>query len=223
MKTNIKTALSANIASILRIRIMKGVYKDGEHLNEVWIAKEFDISRGPVRDAIKILENEGFVFTPNNGRTVAVAFTHKDFLDYHEIRFFLESSALESVIKKGEHEKDYQSWISEMGKYVSAMNRSTDQYSEDTFNNSDYGFHKRLMERSGNRMAIKVWDSLSGIRHGIMVVNKHYLSEQNIPDMLYEPHQKMFEGLKEMDAEKAVKFCRIHMDNSIKIYENAYE
>ena len=219
----VKTVLSSKIASILRIKIMKGIYKDGEHLNEVWIAKEHDLSRGPVREAINILENEGFVRTPNNGRTVAVAFTHKDFLDYHEIRFFLEAEAIKSIIQNASEEKDYASWIDVMEKLVVSMEKNTGKYQEETFNNSDYVFHKRLMERSNNRMALKVWDSLSGIRDAIMVVNKDYLVGHDITGMLFEPHRKIFEGLKELDKNKATKYCKLHMDNSIKIYENAYK
>lgn len=219
----LKSTLATKIAAMLRIKIIKGAYADEEHLNEVKIAAEYEVSRGPIREALKILENEGFAYTPSNGRTIAVAFTQKDFFDYHELRYFLEAEALTRIIQNADRDRHFTAWLEQIEKYVSVMERSLGEYSEEEFNQSDFLFHKEIMKKSDNRIARKVWDSFSGMRDAIMVVNKHYLAGKNVTDIIFEPHNDIFEGLKQRNQGKAVNSCRVHMDNSIKLYADAYK
>lgn len=219
----LKSTLATKIAAMLRIKIIKGAYADEEHLNEVKIATEYEVSRGPIREALKILENEGFAYTPSNGRTVAVAFTQKDFFDYHELRYFLEEEALARIIQNSDRDKHYVVWLDQIGKYVNMMEKSLGEYSEEEFNQSDFLFHKEIMRKSDNRIVRNVWDSYSGIRDAIMVVNKHYLAGKRVTDVIFEPHNGIFEGLQQRDVNKAIQSCRVHMDNSIKIYADAYK
>ncbi len=219
----LKSTLATKIAAMLRIKIIKGAYAHDEHLNEVKIAAEYEVSRGPIREALKILENEGFAYTPSNGRTVAVAFTQKDFFDYHELRYFLEAEALKRIIQNSDRDKHYTAWLDQIGRYVGIMEKSLGEYSEEEFNQSDFLFHKDIMKKSDNRIARNVWDSYSGIRDAIMVVNKHYLAGKSVTDIIFEPHLGIYEGLKQRDVEKAVQSCRVHMDNSIKLYADAYK
>jgi GntR family transcriptional regulator of gluconate operon len=219
----LKSTLATKIATMLRIKIIKGVYAADAHLNEVRIAAEYGVSRGPIREALKILENEGFAYTPSNGRTVAVAFTQKDFSDYHELRYFLEANALTRIIQNADSDRHYTAWLDQVGRYVSEMEKSLAEFSEEEFNQNDFLFHKDIMRKSDNRIARNVWDSYSGIRDAIMVVNKHYLAGKHVADIIFEPHYGIFEGLKQRDIDKAIHSCRVHMDNSIKIYADAYK
>ena len=219
----LKSTLATKIAAMLRIKIIKGAYADEEHLNEVKIAAEYEVSRGPIREALKILENEGFAYTPSNGRTVAVTFTQKDFFDYHELRYFLEAEALTRIIQNADKDKHYMRWLDKIGRYVNVMEKSLGEYSEEEFNQSDFLFHKDIMRKSDNRIVKNAWDSYSGIRDAIMVVNKHYLAGARVADIIFEPHYGIFEGLKDRDVDKAIQSCRVHMDNSIKIYADAYK
>ena len=219
----LKSTLATKIAAMLRIKIIKGAYAADEHLNEVKIAAEYEVSRGPIREALKILENEGLAYTPGNGRTVAVAFTQKDFFDYHELRYFLEADALTRIIQNAERDRHYAVWLDQVGRYVNIMEKSLGEYSEEEFNQSDFLFHKDIMRKSDNRIVRNVWDSYSGIRDAVMVVNKHYLAGKHVADVIFEPHCGIFEGLKQRDLDKAIQNCRVHMDNSIKLYADAYK
>lgn len=65
--------LREEVAIYLRKRILSGDIKPGEKINEVEISKELKISRGPVREALRQIEQEGLVlYSPNKGCTVNV-------------------------------------------------------------------------------------------------------------------------------------------------------
>ena len=55
------SSLTDEIVDIIRDRILKGEYKIGEKIKENQIATEFKVSRTPIREAFKQLENEGLI------------------------------------------------------------------------------------------------------------------------------------------------------------------
>lgn len=57
----INQTLPDKIAAVLSERIINGTYQPGERLTEAMLAKEFGVSHGPVRDALRSLENAGLV------------------------------------------------------------------------------------------------------------------------------------------------------------------
>ena len=68
---NTKRATSRSIVDRLREEIVLGKFSEGEPLRETPLAKRFDVSRGPIRDAILQLVSEGLVEDrPNRGARV---------------------------------------------------------------------------------------------------------------------------------------------------------
>ncbi len=80
-----------NLATdVLREAILTGRYKPGERLVEDRIARDFDISRIPVREALRALATEGLVeLRPRRGAVVAVL-SHAAACDLIEVRATLE-------------------------------------------------------------------------------------------------------------------------------------
>lgn len=64
-------SLPEQIAAQLSERIVSGVYAPGQRVMEQAVAEEFDVSRGPVREALRLLEKEGLVMIlPRRGAQV---------------------------------------------------------------------------------------------------------------------------------------------------------
>ena len=220
---NVKKPISEKIAAALRIKILKGEYADREHLNEVKIAEEYDVSRGPVRDAVKQLEKEGFAVTPRSGRTTAVSFSKKDFIDFHELRFYLEKEAIVSIIRQSRDDDGYEAWLKVLKVHLDAMEKGMNDLDENIFNLSDYRFHYNIMKKADNRIMMNVWESYNGVRDAIREVNSQYLSYEKKADVIFGSHLDMYNSLVIKDVEAAVKSVREHMENSVDIYEAAYK
>lgn len=84
---------SAAIAFRLGEDIVNGVLKASEKLNETALAERYNVSRGPVREALRRLaERRLVVFTPNAGARVA-AYSLEDMINLLTVREALESLA----------------------------------------------------------------------------------------------------------------------------------
>ncbi|MBQ1228673.1 MAG: GntR family transcriptional regulator, partial [Firmicutes bacterium] len=84
------SSLTDEIVDIIRDRILKGEYRIGEKIKENQIATEFKVSRTPIREAFKQLENEGLIdYIPNRG-CFAKGFTRQDIEDIYAVRKALE-------------------------------------------------------------------------------------------------------------------------------------
>ena len=83
--------LPDKIANYIRETIIVGKLKPGEKISEAKLAEELRISRTPIREAIRMLESEGFVsIIPRRG-TVVSDFTFEDLYEYFQIKACLEA------------------------------------------------------------------------------------------------------------------------------------
>ncbi len=90
--------LPDKIANFVREAIIVGKLKPGEKVSEANLAEELHISRTPIREAIRMLESEGFVsIIPRRG-TIVSEFSLEDLYEYFQIKACLEAFAAASVV-----------------------------------------------------------------------------------------------------------------------------
>jgi DNA-binding GntR family transcriptional regulator len=82
-------SLSEQIASKLAESIVQGVYEPGDRIHEVAVSDRFQVSRGPVREALRILEKEGLVQIQPRRGAVVTNLTIQEVQDVFEIRAML--------------------------------------------------------------------------------------------------------------------------------------
>jgi DNA-binding GntR family transcriptional regulator len=73
--------------------LVSGQFKGGEELNEVTLAAQFQVSRTPVREALRRLVAEGFVVNPRNRQATVVEMSRTDVVETYQVRQILEASA----------------------------------------------------------------------------------------------------------------------------------
>ena len=209
----LKESLSSKIANILRHEIYENKIKAGDHLNEVAIAAKFGISRGPLRDAILILENEGLVTTPSNGRTVVIGFSQKEINEYYGLRFFLESEAIKKILAQPE-DKLYREWISYLEKILEQTKKYLKENDEESFRDADYRFHLEIHKRADDTISMQVWKMLANISKTIMEMkSKKYLADDYSSELIstYSYHDKIFLSLKNRDLDMAIENLKMHL------------
>lgn len=155
-------SLAEVVENYIQDMIIRGIYKNGNRLVESDIAEKLNISRGPVRDALKILEQKGVVdLEPRKGARVC-NFTTKDFIEIMEIRLLIESSIIESLIeKKVLSKEDFSSLKVIVDKMVEAV-KSNISHQEKLLLVNKYGitFHQYIWEKSKSKRRKNILNSM---------------------------------------------------------------
>ncbi|WP_148040112.1 GntR family transcriptional regulator [Cryobacterium tepidiphilum] len=143
--------LGAQVAQRLREMILRRDLPDGMRLVEEELAGRFDVSRGPIRDALKQLEREGLVAVRKRAAYV-VGLTAEDIGHLYDLRKALELLAVKAVVV---HATDQQ--FAEMQGCVERMREAAVIDDHPGFADADVDFHGLLFTISGNRRLADVW------------------------------------------------------------------
>src|SRR5579885_933716 len=85
------------LASALRTAIYDGQFADNEELNQVELAQHFNVSRVPIREALRQLQAEGLVQNIAHHRTIVSGMTTSQIVEAIEMRAVLESYLLQKA------------------------------------------------------------------------------------------------------------------------------
>jgi DNA-binding GntR family transcriptional regulator len=203
--------LSDYIADQLRQAILADQFKPNQRMVEQEIAESMQTSRGPVRDALKILENEGLVMRqPHRGAFVA-ELNLEDFIEIYTLREALESLALRYAIKRASAKQ-----IESLEELVHTMIEISkhDPIDQVEATDVDLEFHHTLCMISGHHRVLSAWESLSGqIR---IVVLKHRLwNPGDLRSRSITWHERIVVAMREHNTEKAIDELHIHMAASM--------
>lgn len=188
------------VASELRKLILTRQFKAGEELKQDKIAEMFGVSRMPVREAIRILANEGLLKTSPN-RSAVVTDIPEDFIKEHfEVRILLECEATARACTRFKsldelisiHEKHRQAIKSGDIEQVKALNQS---------------FHIMIWDAAENT---KMKTFLKQLWNGLFPVTA--TSSLTHTD---EEHEVIMQAFKEKNPEKARKAMKTHLESSM--------
>lgn len=153
--------LGEQIAHELRVMIVTGQMPPGARLVEDGLSAQFDVSRGPIRDALRLLENEGLVVAQRRGVAVA-GLTSTDVDELYSLREALEMLALRESMRR-----DGVDW-SILEEPLSDLRSAADEGSAAAFAAADLEFHSRLYVLSGHRRLQSNWAQHRPIFHVLL-------------------------------------------------------
>jgi DNA-binding GntR family transcriptional regulator len=137
----------------LRSRILSGELAAGSELSQARVAKECGVSRGPVREAFRLLEREGLIEAEVNQRARVTALSVDDVEHVYALRVVNEALALTVSVPRFTAEE-----FQEMEHLLSAVARSQSQ-GFDAWDAQHERFHMLLLAHAGDRMigSAKTW------------------------------------------------------------------
>lgn len=178
--------LWSNVLSNLREYILNGGLKPGDQLIESLIANQMQVSRGPVRDALKQLENEGLVVNIPRKGTFVRKLNKEDFKQIYELRTYLESLAVKLAIEKmGENPE----LISSLKTIVKQMGEFTKEDDIAQLADLDIQFHRTICESSRNQYLIEAWMRIQSLIRLCLITDlnyKNYLETEQDHNMIID-------------------------------------
>lgn len=148
-----------DVKDFLLDAILSGELKPGDRIVETHIAQRIGVSQGPVREALRDLELFGFVESePFRGTRVRQT-TIDDLVEVYPVR-----AALEGVAAREAAKRITPATLGELERYLQLMRDAADADDRKTHIEYDVQFHRTVVEASGNRMLLNMWQSarLSG-------------------------------------------------------------
>jgi DNA-binding GntR family transcriptional regulator len=135
-------------------RILDGTYPAGTQLKELYLAREFDVSQAPIREALRELEGSGLVSSERFRGTRVKGADFAEMRESYELRIMLE---MRSVELAAPYEPQL---LEDLGEFVRGMHSSVKVDDSEGYIDNALRFHRRLVKSSGNRTFLSVWDSL---------------------------------------------------------------
>jgi DNA-binding GntR family transcriptional regulator len=144
------------VVEVLRSAIIMGTYEPGERLIEATISTELGTSRGPVREALRQLENEGLVMSfPYRGAVVLGVSDDEVQEVLIPIRLTLERysfmHALERMTEEDFAELGKQIWLMEQAAHANDLARHVE---------ADLRFHEIVIGASGQTHTVQIWRTI---------------------------------------------------------------
>lgn len=196
------------VFNTLREAILKGELKPGERLMELQLAAKLGVSRTPIREAIRMLEQEGLAVTiPRKGAEVA-KMTEKDMEDVLQIR-----EALDELAAKIACEQISEEQLEELVATMHEFEESTKTDNVKKIAEADVKFHDIIYQSTGNP---KLVNMLNNLREQMYRYRVEYLKEEQTRNLLVSEHEELVKAIREGDVQKAQDISFHHLENQRK-------
>ena len=198
----------------LREAILKEELPPGTRLMEVHLASELGVSRTPVREAIRMLEEEGLaVVQPGRGAKVA-KMTEKDLDDVLQIRSALDALAvrLSCSHRTDEDLEKIHAAMLDFEKATSIPNNLNG------IAEADEAFHDRIYDSTGNP---KLSIMITNIRQQMFRYRYEYIKDTSAYPRLIKEHRTIYDGLVTRDKDSVEIAAQLHIAGQRKRVEDS--
>jgi len=189
------------IKEVLLQRILDGVYEPGERIVETRVAREFGVSQGPVREALRELESLRLVVSEPFVGVRVRAVTPQELGEIYPVRSGLEEVAARTAAVR------LDGAVGALEAELDAMRRIAATGDVHEFMLHDVQFHRLIVEGSGNRTLLELWTSLH-VEARTMITYTRYGDLHAIA----ESHVPILEAVRDRDAERASAALREHFE-----------
>ena len=207
-KIGMHLSLKEKVYESIKSQIIKGKLEPNSHLSEAGLSEVMKISRAPIREALNMLEKEGFVtIIPRKGANVS-GISKEEVKNIWEIRSILEPYAARTAALKCQKNE-----LNEIGDKLNKILQEPYDFSD--YTNSDQELHELLYKHLKNKMLkefiILVKQNVLRILNSAQV--KSALGK-NIVFRDTREHILIIEALKAHDPERTEASVYLHIMNS---------
>jgi DNA-binding GntR family transcriptional regulator len=191
----------------LRASILCGDLLPGERLVETQLAEQLQVSRTPIREAIRQLQRDSLVSTDAGGGLRVITISIVDAIQLYDCRIALEKLSVQEACQNATVAQ-----LEALEELVTQAERFVEQPAVDLTSlqmlEIDYKFHQLIAESSGNRWLAtfldQVFDKMALLRVQTTRHNPRVLE-------IRSEHRQIFEAIAQRNAEVAVQAIHDHL------------
>lgn len=198
------------IADQLREQIVQGMFRPGEQINESVLASQLNTSRGPVREALQRLCQEGILVSRRNRGVFVLELAIDDIKEIYAVREAVETTAADALLDAGQEQVDdtcqvLTTVIEDMAKQVAASDWQA-------IARLDMQFHTAFVSGAGNTRLIRIYETLAA--ESRMCILNLAVAYPRI-DVLVQEHQNLLDLLAAGDREALHEAIARHMQKAV--------
>ena len=202
-----RATYASMVTERLRANIVNGTLEPGSQLSEVELASSFGVSRGPVREALQRLIQEGLVRSePHRGVFVPVL-SEDDVRDIYLAREALESSAVRHIIATGSSPAA----ADDLDRLVKLMQDSEKADDWEAVGQYDLEFHTALVASSKSERLQRMFSTVISETRLCLGV----LTAADARSDLVGEHREIAQAIREGNTDEALAVLKTHFDDAI--------
>lgn len=198
------------IADQLREQIVQGSIRPGQQINESLLARQLNTSRGPLREALQRLCQEGILISRRNYGVFVLEVETHDLREIYELRESLESAAASRLLEGSP--KQIQNTCELLKEIMGEMAKHVADSDWQTIAGLDMQFHSCLVAGLGNSRLIRIYKTLAA--ESRMCILNLEVSYPRV-DLLVEEHRNILDLLEAGDRDGLLKAIKRHMQKAV--------
>lgn len=209
-----KLTLTDKIYHEIKDDINGKVFQPGEKLNIKELARKYDVSDTPVKQALQRLADEKIVVnTPNKGMSVRTMTPH-EMSDIFDMRLMMDTFFIKDIVTTLNYNADLrQHLIDNLEKQKAFISGNDSEHKPEEYFELDFEFHTLYLKASGNQKAVDVFCSMQPFTYA----SGMYVSHPKYRDMeCVQEHQAILDAALASDLDALRKAIEIHLENSNK-------
>ncbi|MEQ6888911.1 GntR family transcriptional regulator [Halomonas sp. CS7] len=191
------------VAEQLREMVLEGELTPGSRISEKRLCESFEVSRTPLREALKVLANEGLVeLLPNRGAKVTEV-DPREVADLFEVMVELEALSGHLLARRASD--------AEIAELRALHHQMLDHYRRQErveYFRLNQRIHRRLAEISGNGVLLELETTLN-----LKITRARYAANMKLGrwDESAREHERILDALERRDGEALANAMRDHM------------
>ncbi len=198
-------SLADQVFEHLETDILSGKYKIGESLTESKLSAELGVSRTPIREALRRLEQEHLIEEAPKGMVV-LGIGEKDLADIFAIRQALEGKAAEMAAENYTDEQ-----LSIVREALEFQEFYLGKQDPDRIKSMDSRFHETIYKMSGSAV---FYDVLMPLHKKILKYRKASVTDSSRAEASVAEHRAIYEAIAAHNGELASRLIIEHLNNA---------
>ena len=185
--------------------ILSGVYERDEVLTEIRLSEQLGVSRTPIREALRRLEQEHIIEPTSKGARV-IGISRADIADICEIRLRLEGLAARWAAERADEEG-----VRALKETLDLQEFYTQKQDPESIKNADSSFHQTIYALCGSH---SMQDTLEPLHRKLLKYRRVSLGEPQRAQKSLAEHRAIYEAIAARDGEKAEQLTIQHVKNA---------
>jgi DNA-binding GntR family transcriptional regulator len=193
---------AVDVESAVAQWIFKGELTAGQKLTEQEVARRLGVSRGPVREAFRALEDLGLVQIEQNRGAFVRKIDLDEAIEIHDVYSALEELATRTAARRLSARQ-----IAELQSLVESMDAAAEAEDLDRYYSLNLSFHQCLAEGSGNQKLLSIYNRLLNELH---LFRRFGLMQRGEMQLSNREHHQILDKIAAGDPEGAAEAMRSH-------------